>query len=220
MTDEPAVPAHAAATTGPGRVFAVVPAAGQSRRMGQPKLLLKLGGRSIIRRLLDALQAGGVTAAYVLVRKSDHDLQDELSGTQARVVLTDETPDMRASVEKLVVEIARREAPISADGWLLSPADHPLLEPAATAALLAARRPGETEILVPVYERRRGHPTYFSWNLAGQVASIPDGQGVNLLLHRYAGSLRELPVDSSAILLDLDTPDDLKRVQQQMDAAR
>ena len=187
--------------------------------MGQPKLLLQLAGRSIIRRLLEALQAGGVTAAYVLVRKSDHALQAELSGTGARVVLTEDTPDMRASVETLLAAIEREEAPLAGDGWLLSPADHPLLEPAPVQALLAARRPGTTEILVPVHAGRRGHPTYFSWQFAAEVASIPAGQGVNQLLRRHPDALREVPVETPAVLVDLDTPDDLKRLQLQLGAA-
>lgn len=201
------------------RVFAVVPAAGHSRRMGQPKLLLDVAGRTVIHRLLESLQAAGVAATYVLVRKADSALQDELSGTGARVVLTDDTPDMKASVAKLLAEIASRESPVADDGWLLSPADHPLLEPDTTRTLLSARRPGEAEILVPVHEGRRGHPTCFSWGFAERIELIPDGQGINSLLQEQSESVREIPVSSSAVLLDLDTPDDLRRLRQAIDSA-
>ena len=196
------------------RIFAVIPAAGHSRRMGRPKLLIDLEGRTIICRLLDALQSGGVQDVFVLVRQSDQALQDELAGTGARVVRTEETPDMKASVAALLAVIARDESPAAIDSWLLVPADHPLLEPGPVAALLAARRPGETEILVPVHAGRRGHPTCFSWDLAEQVASIAPEKGINSLVRERSRLVREVPVETPAVLIDLDTPEDLERIRQ------
>lgn len=201
------------------RVFAIVPAAGHSRRMGQPKLLLTVNGRSIIRRLIDALRAGGVTRVYVLVRQTDPDMQVELAGTDARVVLTVDTPDMRASVIALLDVVEREESPGPSDGWLLAPADHPLLEPAVIAGLLAARQAGQTEILTPVHAGRRGHPTYLSWDLARRVASIPAGEGVNRLLRDCGEQTREVPTASPEVLFDLDTPADLERLRQRLGAA-
>jgi molybdenum cofactor cytidylyltransferase len=198
------------------RVFAIVPAAGHSRRMGQPKLLLTVSGRSIIRRLIDALRAGGVTRVFVLVRETDPELQAELAGTDARVVLTADTPDMRASVVALLDVVEREESPRASDGWLLAPADHPLLEPGVIAELLAARQAGQTEILAPVHAGRRGHPTYLSWDLAGCVASIPVGEGVNRLLRDCAEQTREVPTASPEVLFDLDTPDDLERLRRRL----
>lgn len=197
----------------PQRVFAIVPAAGHSRRMGQPKLLLEVNGRTVIRGLVDALQRGGVSAVYVLVRESDAALQAELEGTGAHVVLTADTPDMRASVAALLEIVRQEQSPGDNDGWLLAPADHPLLQAAVIAELLAARCLGVSEILVPSHQGRRGHPTYFSWDFAERVASLSDGLGVNQLLKDFAGAILQIPVASADILVDLDTPADLERLR-------
>src|SRR5205807_132449 len=47
------------------RTFAVIPAAGQSTRMGRPKLALPLGGRSVLERVLAAVRQGRLDAALV-----------------------------------------------------------------------------------------------------------------------------------------------------------
>src|SRR5437879_4363300 len=47
-------------------VHAVIPAAGQSTRMGRPKLALPLGGRSVLERVVDALRGAGVDVLVVL----------------------------------------------------------------------------------------------------------------------------------------------------------
>ena len=41
-------------------IAAVVPAAGSSKRMGQPKLLVEFDGHTLIGRVVGALRAGGV----------------------------------------------------------------------------------------------------------------------------------------------------------------
>jgi len=182
--------------------------------MGRPKLLLDINGRTVIRGLVDALHRGGVSGIYVLVRESDVPLQAELDGTGARVVRTTDTPDMRASVAVLLEAVRQQQSPGPDDGWLLAPADHPLLQSAVIAQLLAARSPPASEILVPSHEGQRGHPTYFSWDFAARVASLLDGQGVNQLLKDFAGATRQIPVASPDILVDLDTPADLARLRR------
>lgn len=181
--------------------------------MGRPKLLLELHGRTIVRGLVDALRAAGVAAVYVLVREEDRALQAELATIDTHVVLTSGTPDMRASVAALLETVQREQSPGPNDGWLLVPADHPQVDSAAVRDLLTARRPGETEILVPVYEGRRGHPTCFSWDLAAQVAAIPDGAGVNRLLRDRAALVREVPSAFAGVVEDLDTPADWERLR-------
>ncbi|MBL8850697.1 MAG: nucleotidyltransferase family protein [Planctomycetaceae bacterium] len=199
-------------------MFAVVPAAGHSRRMGQPKLLVRIGGESIIRRLVGALQAGGVTSVSVLVREADLDLQAELAGSGARVVLTPDTPDMRASVATLLGVIQQEDAPQPEDSWLLAPADHPFLSAQVVSDLLAARQPGDAGILVPVHAGRRGHPTCFAWGLAARVAAMPAGQGINQLLCDGSVHVREVPTGFADVLTDLDTPDDLERLRQRLES--
>ncbi len=53
-------------------IFAVVPAAGRSSRMGRPKLSLPLGGRTVLEHVVIALRQGGVDEVLVVV--GPHDL--------------------------------------------------------------------------------------------------------------------------------------------------
>ena len=55
------------------RVAAVVLAAGKSQRMGRNKLLLKLGGMTVLDRVLSALEASRVEEVFVVL---GHRLED------------------------------------------------------------------------------------------------------------------------------------------------
>lgn len=194
------------------RTYAIVPAAGRSRRMGRHKLLLPLGSRTVIRALLDALE-GVVEQTFVLIRDDDAELANELAGTAAVVVTArNEPPEMRDSVERLLEEVHKTAGPAEADAWLLIPADHPVVNRETLMVLLRERESRPEAIHVPQYHDHRGHPTLFPWALAAEVPTLPPGKGINELLKRPAIAVCAHAVDDPAVLWDLDTPEDYEKL--------
>lgn len=197
------------------RLFAIVPAAGLSRRMGQPKLLLPLGGETVVARLLSVLDRPEIEERLVVIRPDDEPLAAVLARLPA-VVLRPQVapPDMRTSVELALADIRQRHNPDAHDGWLLVPADHPVLEPAVLERMVAEWNGCDASVLVPRCGARRGHPTFFRWRLAGEVPHIPVGQGLNWLVKQHAAEVREVEFDDSSVITDLDTPEDYERLRR------
>lgn len=195
-------------------LFAIIPAAGRSRRMGRPKLTLPLGDRSVIRRLLDALDRPEITQCIVVHRRSDEELFAEVSATNAAVVRPEvDPPDMRASVQHALDFIAENYEPNDNDAWLLVPADHPVLDGRLIDELIQMWRLSTAKILIPTHDGKRGHPTFFRWPLAEAVRQLPQDRGLNALIEQFAESVKEVPVETDGILTDLDTPADYARLQ-------
>ncbi|MHC4877669.1 MAG: nucleotidyltransferase family protein [Planctomycetota bacterium] len=201
--------------------FAVVPAAGLSRRMGQPKLVMQLGDRTVIEHLLDALDQPAITAVVIVFRRGDEELSaclqsvDSLQHTQLIIVQPNtDPPDMRTSVELGLREINVRFTPTDDDGWLLIPADHPVVDGDVVRSLLAARSTSTADVLVPTHDSRRGHPTLFGWHMAGRVSGIPADRGLNWLVRHASVSVEEVHVATDSVLLDLDTPEDFRKLEQ------
>lgn len=196
------------------RLFAVIPAAGLCRRMGQPKLMLTLAGATVMQRLLDALDRPSIASRQVVVRRGDVPLQREvLRCGGSPVIPAVDPPDMRASVSHALEAIEREFAPRDDDGWLLVPADHPVLDRALIDSVVRHWRTTASQILVPRCGERRGHPTLFRWSLAREVARIPTDRGLNWLLREFSADVTELPVESEAAITDLDTPADYERLR-------
>ena len=193
----------------PGRLFAVIPAAGLSRRMGRHKLLLPLGSRCVVERLLDALDVPTVAARMVVARADDEPLAAAARAAGALVVQPDvPPPEMRASVEHALREIERRFTPRDEDGWMLIPADHPVLDRGAVSAIVAAWHMRRPPIFVPTCDGRRGHPTIFQWALAREVFTLPPDCGLNRLVRAHPERVLEYEIGNRSVLVDLDTPDD------------
>lgn len=193
------------------RLFAIVPAAGLSRRMGQPKLVMDLLGKPVVQWLLKTLDQPDIEATIIVMRSSDEPLQSCVAQTEAIPVLPQvDPPDMRDSVERALAEIRLRFDPQAEDAWLLIPADHPILDADALRELLTHWREVDSDILVPTHRGRRGHPTFFRWPLADQVAAIPADSGINCLLKREDVIVEEYESNSPGVVLDLDTPTDFE----------
>jgi molybdenum cofactor cytidylyltransferase len=181
--------------------------------MGQPKLLLSVGGTSVIARMLSALKRPEIAATVVVVRPDDEPLRAAVAECGA-VALQPAVPptEMRQSVEHALRYLERQFQPGPDEGWLLAPADHPLLDELVIDRLISAWRASPEKIVVPVHRGKRGHPTLFPFRLAPDVFVLPADQGLNRLLQLHAADVEQIEVDSPGMLADLDTPEDYARL--------
>src|SRR5215216_2646595 len=94
------------------RIFALIPAAGRSRRMRRHKLLLPVGNRRVIDHLISALSSVA-DEVFLLRRKEDLELGKALtSHPDVRVIEAEsDPPEMRDSIELLLDHVSRRCRP-------------------------------------------------------------------------------------------------------------
>lgn len=197
------------------RLFAVIPAAGRSTRLGRAKLALPIGGSTVIQRVIEGLKGAGVGPIVVVVAPHVPELVPLATAAGASVVaLPAETPDMRATVEHGLAWIDERFSPSAEDAFLLVPGDCPALAPSVVRAVLdAAGRHPERSIIVPTHAGRRGHPTMVRWSHVPGIRAWAAHQGLDAYLRAQAGQTFELPVPSPEVLLDVDTWEDYERVR-------
>lgn len=185
--------------------------------MGRPKLLLPLGGQTVIARLMHTLDHAAVADRIVVVRRDDAPLIQAVRESGGTAVLPEvDPPDMRASVEHGLEAIAAQHQPDPEDGWLLIPADHPILLPEVLEHLVRQWQATSAALMVPVFDGRRGHPLFGRWHLLDEIRRIPANRGLNHLVQNHAADLLEVPVDDDSVLIDLDTPADYERVRQRV----
>jgi molybdenum cofactor cytidylyltransferase len=194
------------------RSFAVVPAAGESRRMGRPKLLLPWRGGTVIETVLTTWRASSVQRIVVVVGPGDVALADKVRGDRVDVVIpTIPPPDMKASVLYGLDHLQRTFQPQPTDAWLLAPADLPHLPRAIIDEVLRSYDPTAPSVIVPTLSGKRGHPVLFPWQLVAEVHTLAQDEGLNALLPRHP--LHTVRCDHLATVeawRDLDTPEDYR----------
>src|SRR5437764_15035617 len=85
----------------PASVAGIVLAAGQSTRMGRNKLLLPLGGTTVLRRAVGTALEAGLDPVFVVLGHESDRIRDELSGLSCRPIGNEgHPPGMNPSVRK------------------------------------------------------------------------------------------------------------------------
>ncbi|MEX2173505.1 MAG: nucleotidyltransferase family protein [Pirellulaceae bacterium] len=200
------------------RSFAIVPAAGQSTRMGRPKLLLPVAGRTLIEQTLAAWQRSRVDRVIVVVRPGDAALAEVVQAAGVDLVVPAAPPaDMKASLACALAYIAERFATADGDAWLVAPADMPHLSSEIINALLDRAAAGPGRVYLPTLASRRGHPVLLPWRLAGEVGRLGAGEGLGNLIQRQNAEL--VPCDNISQagtnpFADVDTPEDYRDLKR------
>jgi molybdenum cofactor cytidylyltransferase len=170
----------------------IVLAAGRGERFiasggATHKLSALLAGQTVLTHVLAAVQASGLPHHVVDADASRPGMGDSIAaGVRA-------TPD--------------------AAGWLILPADLPLVRADTLRAVAAAL--GQSPVAVPLYQGARGHPVGFSAACRDALLDLKGNQGATLVLRAYQAinSVAFLALDDIGIVTDVDTVDDLARAE-------
>ena len=191
-------------------MLAILLAAGKGQRMGGPKALLELAGRTATERCHDALTGAGLGGVLVVVSPALAEPVSRLELPGARIVVNPEPERGQTSSLQAALETAR-----PADGrhpdFLFHTVDHPLVGVAEVAALLDAfaARPAGTAIVVPSVDGRRGHPALHAGALAAEFVALPPDAPAHRVLRADPERVHHVLRTDPWLVRDLDTPDDL-----------
>lgn len=188
-------------------IAAVVLAAGRGTRMGGPnKLLEPVGGRAVVRRVVEAALAGGASPVIVVTGHDGARVRAALAGLDVRCI---ENPDYAAGLS-VSLAVGIRAVPESAQGALVMLGDMPLVNAHVVHRLLAGFAPDQGRlIVVPVSEGRRGNPVLWSRRFFSALSTIEGDVGARAVLAAHAEAVAEIEVPGPATVLDVDTPDAL-----------
>jgi CTP:molybdopterin cytidylyltransferase MocA len=199
------------------RIFAIIPAAGQSRRMGTAKQLLDVGGRPMLLSVLESLAASEVDGIVLVTNSS---VAQQLAGYSLSntgklglpmppiAINDDPKSEMIDSIRIGIAEWRKRQTLREHDGFLVCPADQPGIAMADFNACIAAFRASPDRIVIGTYDGRRGHPIVFPVSLADFVQSSACNAGLNALPRAHPERVIAQPCGSPAVVRDVDTPED------------
>ena len=197
--------------------IAVLPAAGASRRMGRPKLLLPFRGGPLVAAVVSALRAGGVDG-IVLVTAADDDGLRAWARQAGVATAVNPAPErgMLSSIQEGIAALGGADA-LARRGEILlvSPADLPHLRPESVAGLLRRMAAPGARLAVPTYQGRRGHPLALAPELIPEILHLDSRIGLKQLRDRHAAELLEVPVDDPGVVADVDTPADYEQIHHE-----
>jgi molybdenum cofactor cytidylyltransferase len=192
---------------------AVVLAAGESLRMGQPKALLAAdaAGTTFVRRLIKSLSLGGCEEVIVVLgHGADRIAADiERADTPVRMVENPQWP--LGQLASLLVGLDTIDRPGVA-GVLVALVDAPFVSAATVARLRRVHRETGALIVRPVRQGRHGHPVLFDRRLFGELRRADPTRGATVVVRAHADAILDVEVDDEGAFHDIDTPEDYARL--------
>ena len=197
-------------------VGAVILAAGESRRMGKPKQLLELCGEKIVRIVAKkTLQVGFERVVMVLGHRAREiaGLVGDLGGLE--LVVNDRYMDGMST--SLIEGIRALGSGLKA--YMIVLADQPFVRIDTMRRIVEeyirrSRGSDEPLMVIPRYMGRRGNPVLISPALTSDIMGLSGDVGARVLIHRYGDRVLYIDVEDPGILVDIDSPEDLKKVEE------
>jgi nicotine blue oxidoreductase len=190
-------------------VSVILLAAGAGSRFGGGKLLALYKGRPLIEAALSELRRAPVDEIIVVIGAEGERLRSVSIAYEARVV---RNPDWADGMSTSVRAGLRACSP-EARAALVSLADQPLVGTRAVERLVKAFK-GGAEVAVATYGGEPRNPVLFArevWPILERELS--GDKGARVFLRRHPGLVMEVPCDNVADPADVDTVEDLRRLE-------
>ncbi len=193
-------------------ITAIVLAAGQSRRMGQPKMLLPWGGTTVLGQVASTLAAAELGEIVVVTGGARQAVEAEIARLAAKLPVRGiHNPGYAQEGMISSIQCGLRAMTPGRRAALVALGDQPQTREGAVRRIVAAFAKTGAALVVPSYRMQRGHPWLVSRALWPDLLALSPAQTGRDFLHAHTDQILYLPVEDDSILRDLDTPEDYER---------
>lgn len=196
-------------------ISAIILAAGQSKRMGQPKMLLPWGNGTVLTHVIAVFREAGVEDILVVTGGAKEQVERLVSGPGVRTVFNEafQTGEMLSSIQCGIRNLT--SPPLSSKEMeaaaLIGLGDQPQVQAGSVRKVCEAFLETGSSLVVPSYQMRRGHPWLAARPLWEELVKMKPSQSPRDFLNAHAADIRYVNVDDPNILADLDTPEEYRK---------
>jgi len=193
-------------------IAAVLLAAGESRRMGSPKLALPWRGEgSLIAALANTFVAAAAAPVIVVTGGNRDAVERTLDLDKIQPVFNPNfaSSEMLGSIQ---VGLGSLEDE-TIEAAFVCPGDLPFLQVETVRGLRQTWERRRSRILAPSFERRRGHPVLFVRALWPEILALEAGETLRDYMHRCSEWIEYMETKDAGVLKDIDTPADYEEAK-------
>ena len=185
-------------------IWAIILAAGESKRMKTPKMLLTIDGMTMIEKVIENLRESEIDKMMVVTGAYREEIQKVTGPLPVMHCYNDNYKlGMLSSVK-----CGFRAIPAEAGAVLVFPGDQPGITYQVINLVIESYRATNKGIVIPVFRKKRGHPVLIDIKYRNEVEKLDPEVGLRSLSLLFREDVLEVDTDTSAILKDIDTYED------------
>lgn len=186
-------------------ISAIILAAGQSKRMGQPKMLLPWGSVTVIEHVVLTFLNAGVNDVLVVTGGAHEQVKIAIDRYPVRYI---QNGDYAVGEMLSSLQCGLRKMPDQAQAALIGLGDQPQIQEGSIHLICEAYRRSRSLLVVPSFRMKRGHPWLVARSLWKDILELKASETPRDFLNHYADEIQYVGVETPTILADLDTPED------------
>ena len=189
-------------------VVALILAAGEPRQMSHFQPMLKLSGKSVIRRQIEAFRDAGIGDIRIITGYHAGMLERHLSGEPVQFIKNENyaTTDMLESAK-----CGLRTLEPECERVLITPGDVPYLHAETIKKLISSQKP----VAIPSFEHTAGHPAMVRKSCFPSLLGYTGERGLRGALAKWKNDTEFVSTDEHGMLIDINTETDYQREQRE-----
>lgn len=191
-------------------ITAIILAAGESKRMGQPKMLLPWGEGTVLSNIITVFRKAGLEDIIIITGGAKDKVEDSISHHKVRTIYNRNFAkgEMLSSIQCGIRALTHQTQTV-----LIGLGDQPQVQERSVRMVCDAYLSTRSSIVVPSFQMRRGHPWLIARSLWDELLKMESPSSPRDLLNLYHEIIHYVNVDDPGILADLDTPKDYQSWQ-------
>lgn len=188
-------------------IGAMILAAGLSKRMGKPKLLLPFGDKTIIETVANNVLRSEADKILVVLGSDAEKVKKKIKNLPLKIIVN---PDYQKGMLSSV-QWGFRNLPDNTQAVLVLLGDQPGISATVINKVINAYKRTKKGIVIPVYNNNRGHPALIDIKYRKDIKNLNPDIGLRDLVYNHPEDTFEVEVESPSILQDIDDPDDYRK---------
>jgi molybdenum cofactor cytidylyltransferase len=188
------------------KIWAIILAAGESKRMGFPKMLLVFDNKSMIENVIENVTNSVVDNIMVVLGSDREKLVKVVEVCPVSYCYNDNYK--KGMLES--VKCGFRNIPSDFEAVLVFQGDQPLITPEVINSIIVAYKSSGKGIVIPVYENKRGHPLLIDKKYKDEIEKLDSHEGLRSLASHFINDVLEVETNDRGIIIDFDTYEDYK----------
>ncbi|MDQ6596597.1 nucleotidyltransferase family protein [Bacillus salipaludis] len=200
------------------KIGAIILAAGMSKRMGEPKLLLSIQGKPLFRYVLGPVVESSLEPIILVAGKYIEEInQHTVDYPEIKIIFNQNYAAGMSTSLKLGIQSIKEHV----DAVMIFLADQPLVSSTVIQSLMEkyeANRKEGIRIVRPEYQGKLGHPVLMDAELFNEFHTIEGDSGGQSIIKKYKHVMKIVSFDNPMWGVDVDTPEDLMKMKQYFDS--
>lgn len=190
-------------------IAGLILAAGESSRMGRDKALLDFRGQSFLETAVTTLKSACIAPVVVVL---GHHAEEILRATDLEAVQVVVNENYSLGQTSSLQAGLRAMADLEIEALILWLVDHPAVQSETVMKLIAEFQNSRAPVIIPRYQRERGHPVLISRALFTELLELTPGDGANTVIRKHRDKTHWVEVDDPGVRKDIDDPESYRNL--------